>query len=115
MPRYPPGYELMPSSRPVGDAPLALPEATLEGEGERGEGGEAGVVEEEGWVRLERAGSGGEEGAQREGGQAVEESGLLGDNIMVGEVDMNAKGWQIVSNTVSKLVSRERGGVRSKV
>ena len=33
------------------------------------------------------------------GQREPELSGFLGDNMMIGEVDVTTKGWQIVSNT----------------
>ena len=101
-PQLPPGYEKFPSSRPVSDLPpsyattMPTPSTTAAegGEGAWPEKGKAAAEEEEeGWVELERPEAA--EGAR--GGE--EESGFLGDNIMVGEVDINTKGWQIVSNT----------------
>lgn len=44
--------------------------------------------EEREWVELDRP----------KNAKEIEESGLNGDNMMIAEVDINTKGWQIVAN-----------------
>lgn len=73
----------------------------------------AAAESEEEWVKLDRpalelevSAKGGGSGVSGGGGKGEvkrEDSGsLVGDNVMLSEVDNTTKGWQIVSNTLAK-------------
>lgn len=68
---------------------------TLTGSGGGGGGAPEGSTEEveSEWVELERP---------QDMGREAEESGSRGDSVMIAEVDVTTKGWQIVSNTITK-------------